>query len=108
MAAQRCLMYLLCCAFVYHAFRADLHGPPHKILAPPPKKSWLRRWIADATGFPADAELPIVPTAKRKRTQSCWLTASLVNSTLGHDHVVGQQVSQRELTKRAFFHVLDS
>ena len=32
----------------------------------------------------------------------------MVNSTLGQDHVVGQQVSQRELTKRAFFHVLDS
>jgi hypothetical protein len=64
--------------------------------------------IADAAGFPADAQLPEIPTAKRKRTQSCWLTASVVNSTLGHDHVVGQQVSQRELTKRAFFHMLDS
>ena len=31
--------------FVYHAFRADLHGPPLKIIGPPPpKKSWLRRW----------------------------------------------------------------
>ena len=64
--------------------------------------------IADAAGFPADVELQVVPTAKRKRTQSCWLTASVVNSTLGHDHVVGQQVSQRELTKRAFFHMLDT
>ena len=26
--------------------------------------------IADAAGFPADAELLVVPTAKRKRTQS--------------------------------------
>ena len=64
--------------------------------------------IADAAGFPANAELPVVPIAKRKRTQRCWLTASVVNSTLSHDHVVGQQVSQRELTKRVFFHVLDS
>lgn len=64
--------------------------------------------MADAAGFPADEEVPIVPTAKRKRTQSCWLTDSVVNSTLGHDHVDGQQVSQRGLTKRAFFHVIDS
>ena len=54
--------------------------------------------IADAAGFPADAELLVVPTAKRKRTQSCGPTASVVNSTLSHDHVVDQQVSQRELT----------
>lgn len=60
--------------------------------------------MADAAGLIAEAYTEH-QTPKRQRTQSHWLTGSVVSSTLGHDHIVGQS---SDTMKRVFFHVLDS